>query len=383
MCFERGRGVIESFDARKNVLIVDDVLSSASLLYEIIKNDYNVQIALDARKALELINDLPPDLILLDIRMPGMDGYQLCQELKRNNRTKQIPVIFVTALSEEEHETRGLEFGGNDYISKPINPSITKARIKHQLELNEAQLYLNDQRAFLEKTVQERTRELVMTQEVTIQCMASLAETRDNETGNHILRTRKYVRLLATYLKDRGNSYADFLNDRTVDLLYQSAGLHDIGKVGIPDSILLKPARLTREEFEIMKTHTILGGKALDAAEKSLGTNSFLRFAKEIAYSHHENWDGSGYPYKKCGREIPLSGRLMALADVYDALISKRVYKPPFPHEEAVEIIKKDSGKKFDPVIVECFLDIHDDFRRTALDEVDDEEQRTILLGVS
>jgi putative two-component system response regulator len=371
----------EPFEEKRNILIVDDMLSSASLLYELIKDDYNVQIALDGHKALQLADREPrPDLVLLDIRMPDIDGYEVCRRLQENPKTREIPVIFVTALSEKEHETQGLELGGSDYIAKPINPGITRARIRHQLELKQARESLRNQKLFLEETVRERTRELILTQEVTILCMTNLAETRDNETGNHIQRTRNYIRILSQSLRQHKAHYAEELDDRVVELLHQSAMLHDIGKVGIPDSILMKPAALDKDEFEIMKNHTILGRNALLEAEKKLGSNSFLRYAREIAFTHHENWDGSGYPSGFSGTDIPLSGRLMAVADVYDALISKRVYKPPFTHSKAVEIIAEGRGTKFEPDIIDCFLKDHEQFRIAALHEVDDEEQRQALI---
>lgn len=367
---------------KKQILIVDDILSNASLLYEIIKDDYSVRIALDGSKALEMAAADPrPDLILLDIRMPDIDGYEVCRRLQKNPATREIPVIFVTALSEKDHEALGLEIGGSDYIAKPINPAITRSRIRHQLELKQARESLRDQKTLLEGTVRERTQELNMTQEATILCMTSLAETRDNETGNHIQRTRNYIRILSESLRRNNSPLSGELNDRTIELLHQSAMLHDIGKVGIPDSILLKPSPLDRDEFEIMKNHTVLGRNALLAAEQKLGTNSFLRYAREIAFTHHENWDGSGYPSALSGEEIPLSGRLMAVADVYDALISKRVYKPAFTHARAVEIIHEGKGIKFDPAIVDCFLREQEQFREAALREVDDDEQRQALIG--
>ncbi|MGH8807815.1 MAG: HD-GYP domain-containing protein, partial [Noviherbaspirillum sp.] len=249
-----------------------------------------------------------------------------------------------------------------DYITKPISLPVVEARVRTHLQNKAARDFLQDQNAFLESEVNKRVRELAMIQDVTILAMASLAETRDNETGGHIRRTQHYVRRLALALRDHPR-FASLLTDDAIELIYKSAPLHDIGKVGIPDAILLKPGRLTAEEFEIMKTHTTLGRDAILAAEKQLNApDSFLRFAREIAYSHQEKWDGSGYPEGLAGDAIPVSARLMALADVYDALISKRVYKPAFPHEKAVAIIAEGRGKHFDPDMVDAFIAIADDF---------------------
>jgi putative two-component system response regulator len=252
----------------------------------------------------------------------------------------------------------GFELGGVDYITKPISPPIVLARVKTNLTLKASADFLKDKNAFLEQEVARRTEEVRDIQDVTILTMASLAETRDNETGNHIIRTQHYVKLLAIQLQQHPR-FASHLDDATIDLLFKSAPLHDIGKVGIPDSILLKPGKLTQDEFETMKTHTMLGKSAIEAAESRLGKNvPFLRCAKEIAYSHQEKWDGSGYPEGLAGDAIPLSARLMAIADVYDALISRRVYKPPFSHEAAMAIIEEGRGRHFDPDVVDAFVAI-------------------------
>jgi len=253
-----------------------------------------------------------------------------------------------------------------DYITKPISPAILLARIHTQLQLKASADFLRDKNEFLESQVERRTREVSAIQDVTILALASLAETRDSDTGNHILRTQQYVRALAQHLRDHPR-FSQFLTDYNMLMLFKSAPLHDIGKVGIPDRILLKPGRLTPEEFEIMKTHTTLGRDAIDHAERALGTNvEFLRLAKEIAYSHQEKWDGSGYPQGLAGDAIPVSARLMAVADVYDALISRRVYKEPMPHAQAVDIIRAGSGSHFDPDMVQAFLVIQDTFRDIA-----------------
>jgi putative two-component system response regulator len=347
---------------KKTVLVVDDTPDNIALVSALLKDAYKTKIATSGQKALSIAGaETPPDLILLDIMMPEMDGYEVCARLKESEQTREIPVIFLTAKAQIEDEEHGLELGAIDYITKPISPPILLARVKTHLALKAAQDFLRDQNAILEERVAERTRQLGAVQDVTILAMASLAETRDNETGNHIRRTQNYVRALAIKLKEHPR-FSDFLTDENIELLYKSAPLHDIGKVGIPDRVLLKAGKLTDEEFAIMKTHTTMGRDAIAAAEEKLDvTHSFLRFAREIAYSHQEKWDGTGYPEGLSGDDIPLPARLMAVADVYDALISRRVYKPPFSHEEACRIIRDGRGTHFDPDVVDAFLEIADE----------------------
>jgi putative two-component system response regulator len=260
-----------------------------------------------------------------------------------------------------------------DYITKPISPATVMARVRNHLELKLARDFLKNQSRYLEQEVQKRTREIVAIQDITVRAMALLAETRDNETGNHLRRTQKYVKALAIYLQQHPRFVGE-LNDEAIESLYKSAPLHDIGKVGIPDRILLKPGKLDDAEYEIMKTHTTLGHAALVHAEEEEGQQMpFLRYAKEITLSHQEKWDGSGYPLGLVGDDIPISARLMALADVYDALISKRVYKRAFSHEEARDIIVKGSGSHFDPDIVAAFIAIDAEFQTIATDYADDD----------
>jgi putative two-component system response regulator len=352
---------------RPTVLVVDDTPDNLALISTLLKDTYHVKVAVSGEKALRIATGpRPPDLILLDIMMPQMDGYEVCKRLKATAATQDIPVIFVTARADEEDERIGLELGAVDYITKPISPAILLARVKAQLALKSAADFLRDKNEFLEQQVERRTREVSAIQDVTILAMASLAETRDSDTGNHILRTQQYVRALAIHLRGHPR-FAAFLTDSNIQMLFKSAPLHDIGKVGIPDRILLKPGRLTPEEFEVMKTHTTLGRDAISHAERALGTDvEFLRIAKEIAYSHQEKWDGSGYPQGLVAEAIPISARLMAVADVYDALISRRVYKAPMAHEQAVDIIRAGHGSHFDPDIVAAFLVIEGDFRSIA-----------------
>lgn len=352
---------------RPIVLVVDDTPDNLSLMSSLLKPTYQVKLANNGAKALQVAqSDNPPDLILLDIMMPDMDGYEVCQALKADARTRDIPVIFLTAKVEIEDEQKGLELGAVDYITKPISPPIVLARVETHLSLKRASDFLRDKNAYLESEVQRRAQEITAIQDVTILAMASLAETRDPETGNHIRRTQNYVKALALHLRDDPR-YRETLTDSYIDLLYKSAPLHDIGKVGIPDRILLKPGRFTPDEFELMKTHTTLGFKAIQHAESALGTPvAFLEMAKEIALYHQEKWDGSGYPEGLSGEAIPLSARLMALADVYDALISRRVYKEGMPHEKAVGIIIDGRGSHFAPDLVDVFMAIEDQFREIA-----------------
>jgi len=357
---------------KPTVLIVDDSPDSIALLSSLLRAIYRVKVAISGPKALAIAaGDEAPDLILLDIVMPGMDGYEVCKRLKLDPRTADIPVIFLTGKTDSLDEERGFELGAEDYITKPPSPHIVLARIRTHLRLKAARDFLRDENAYLEAEVERRTGEVGMIQDVTMIALGSLAETRDNDTGNHIRRTQYYIKLLAETLA--GNArFKEYLRSSTIDLLYKSAPLHDIGKVGIPDSILKKPGKLEPEEFEVMKTHTLLGRDAIIAAERRLDSPaSFLALAREIAWSHHEKWDGTGYPRGLSGDDIPLPGRLMAIPDVYDALISKRVYKNAFPHEEAVEIIGKGGGVHFDPDVVDAFLGNADRFRDIAREFAD------------
>ncbi len=371
---------------KPTILVVDDTPENIELLCDVLDAKYRTRIAVNGERALKIaFSDNKPDLILLDIMMPGMSGYEVCQALKANPATRDIPVIFVTAMSEIADEEKGLELGAVDYLTKPISPPIVLARVKTHLAMKSVQDFLRDQNKFLETEIGKRTLELIALQDVTIHAMASLAETRDNETGNHIRRTSLYVKALAEKLSTHPR-FGYFLTEKNIELLFKSAPLHDIGKVGIPDRILLKPGRFEPHEFEIMKTHTTLGRDAILAAEKELGIEvPFLKYAKEIAYSHQEKWDGSGYPQGLAGDAIPISARLMAVADVYDALISKRVYKEGMPHEKAVEIIVQGKGSHFDPDMVDAFLALQDEFRAIAIRYADtdhDIEQKIGKLAV-
>jgi len=356
------------FSQQATVLVVDDTPDNLSLMSGLLKDFYKVKVANGGEKALKIAaSENPPDLILLDIMMPEMDGYEVCDRLKADEKTRDIPIIFLTAKAEVADETRGLDMGAVDYITKPISPPIVLARVRNHLDLKIARDFLKDQNKHLEEEVKKRTKEVAAVQDVTIHAMASLAETRDNETGNHIRRTQLYVKLLADKLRHLPRFKSELDNDKVIDLLFKSAPLHDIGKVGIPDRILLKPGRFEPEEFEIMKRHPTLGRDAIAQAEASLDLAlPFLSVAKEIAYGHQEKWDGSGYPEGLSGDDIPVSARIMAVADVYDALISRRVYKEGMPHEKAVGIILEGKGSHFDPDMVDAFMELADEFKAVA-----------------
>ncbi|MCK5058458.1 MAG: response regulator [Candidatus Aminicenantes bacterium] len=351
--------------SKKTILIVDDIPENIDALIGILGHDYKVKVADRGKTALKIaLSPNPPDLILLDIMMPEMDGYEVCRQLKKNSSTRNIPVIFVTARDEVIDETRGFDLGAVDYITKPFSPPIMMARIRTHLELK-------NHRDNLQDLVRESIRELSFIQEITIESMGILAEYRNPDTGGHIKRTQNYVRILAGHLKNH-LKFKKIFDDETIYWLYISAPLHDIGKVAVPDSILLKTTKLNPGEWEEMKRHTIYGKDIILRSEEKLGFRSFLRLAREIAYTHHEKYDGTGYPQGLRGEEIPISGRLMALADAYDALISKRYYKPSFLHENAVEIITKGDGKTdpghFDPVMLQTFVKVSDTFRQIALE---------------
>ncbi|WP_077037379.1 two-component system response regulator [Pelomonas sp. KK5] len=360
---------------RQTVLVVDDTPDNLALMAGLLKDLYRVRLANSGPKALQFAADAQSaDLILLDVMMPGMNGFEVCERLKADAALRHIPVIFLTAMSATEDETQGLALGAVDFITKPVNPPIVLARVQTHLQLKAAADFLRDQNAFLETEVARRSRELAAIQDVTILAMASLAETRDNETGNHIRRTQHYVKALAEQLRPHPR-FAAALSETFIATLFKSAPLHDIGKVGIPDGVLLKPGRFEPHEMEVMKTHCRLGRDAIQQAEDRLGLQvDFLTVAKQIAYSHQEKWDGSGYPDGLAGDAIPLAARLMAVADVYDALISRRVYKEGMAHETAVRIMVEGRGTHFDPEVIDAFEQIADRFREISQHYADEHD---------
>lgn len=363
--------------APKTILIVDDEPANLKVLVELLKSDYHLLTAYSGENAMQIIRQHGvPELILLDIMMADMDGYEFIEKFYQIKANRNIPIIFVTALDEMQYEEKGLSLGAVDYISKPINPPIVKARINTHLELKRARDLLQKENFLLESEVAKRTEENLFIQEVTIDALAELAETRDSETGNHIIRTQFYVEALAKKML-ANKLYPETLNEHFLNTVVKAAPLHDIGKVGIPDRILLKPGRLTSDEFEIMKTHSQIGGDTLSRAIKramhphhnksySIFSNSlfFLRIAHHIALYHHERWDGTGYPEGLSDNDIPLAARIMSVADVYDAMIMHRVYKPAIKHEFVVEEMMASAGSQFDPEIMQCFAQVTQQFEQ-------------------
>ena len=350
------------FTNKPRVLAVDDNVINLKLLTHILSNQYTFSVALDGQTALEVAKRLTPDIILMDIMMPGMDGYEVCTHLKADPVTAGIPVIFLTARHYLESEEHCFKVGAVDYLEKPFNPAVFIARVALHIELKR----LRDN---LEFYVDERTKELNAVKEGALLGIALLAESRDQGTGDHIWRTTNYMRVIAKTLSTRR---PDLLPLSDIELVVSSAALHDIGKVGIPDAILLKPGVLTAEERSIMQQHPIIGAGVIKQMTRKLGTTSFLHYALDIVSFHHEKWDGSGYPFGLSGEKIPLSACAMALADVYDALVSPRVYKSAFTHEEAVQIILKGDERTkpshFNPLILEIFEEEKDAFWKIAFE---------------
>lgn len=358
----------------RTVLIVDDNPENLTLLGELLCAHHKVRAANSGARALELAAQAPlPDLILLDVMMPRMSGYEVLERLRAEPVTRDIPVIFTTAMNATEDEQRGLELGAVDYLTKPLRPAIVLARVNTHLELAQARSRLRADKAALESEVAQRLHENQVIQEVTIRALARLAETRDNETGNHILRTQEYVRSLAQRVRLHPR-FADQLDERSIALMAKSAPLHDIGKVGIPDHVLLKPGKLTPDEWVIMKTHAKLGADAISRAEADTHEPvTFLVYAKQVAMHHHERWNGSGYPDGLAGDAIPLAARLMAVADVFDAMISRRVYKKPIPFEQVREMMAAERGQHFDPDLLDSFIAGFDAFCDIARQYPDEE----------
>lgn len=360
------------------ILIVDDTKFNIKILVETLSDDYELFVAMNGKSALEFMEKVVPDILLLDIMMPIMDGFEVCAKMKEDKNLKDIPVIFLSAMTDINSKAKAFEMGAIDYITKPFEVQEVKARVKTHLSLKLAQNELAMQNEILNMKVEERTREIVRTQEATLETIANLAEYRDPETGGHINRTKGYIKVLAEKLKEHPK-YKDIINDTIISSYYKASPLHDIGKIGIRDEVLLKPGKLTPLEFEEMKQHSVIGYNTLKMAANQLGDNSFLAYAMEFALHHHEKWDGTGYPDGLKGEEIPISCRLMAIADVYDALISKRIYKPAFSHKKSISIILEESGTHFDPELIEIFKEIHEEFRKIAIQFADSEEERLVL----
>ena len=346
------------------VLIVDEAPDNLILMNGLLQEQYQVMLANSGRAALDVMQQVPrPHLVVLDVALPDMSGYSVCHQLKSSPDTAGIPVIF---LQQQPDEARAFQEGGADVVAKPVAGDVLRARVDTHLRLSHSTELLKQQRNLLEHVVEEVTLELSQMLDAMIWALASLAETREYETPNHLSRVQHYVAALGRQLQTH-KRFSEELSDASIKALFKAAPLHDIGKVSIPDAILLKPDRLTDEEFSVMKMHTVYGRDAIVDVENRLGyTNTFLRYAREIAYSHQEKYDGSGYPEGLAGDAIPMSARLMAVADVYDALISKRVYKPAFTHETAMEMIRQGSGEHFDPDVVDAMLTVEEEFMAIA-----------------
>jgi putative two-component system response regulator len=370
---------------QSTILIVDDEPANLAVLNKILNPEFRIMACKSGEHAMKnALRDPAPDLILLDVMMPEMDGYEVLRRLRQDDKTRDIPVIFVTALDGSVDEERGLKLGAVDYITKPVKPAIVFARVNAHLEIKHARDRLKNQNIWLEAEVTRRMSDNLLIQDASLCALAQLAETRDSDTGNHILRTQAYVEALANKLQGYPQ-YAAKLAEPALNRIVKASPLHDIGKVGIPDRILLKPDKLTDDEWAVMKSHTTIGGEtivnAINRASKHSGHTkgepqpealAFLEAARVIAVSHHEKWDGTGYPDGLAGENIPLSARLMALSDVFDALTTPRVYKKAWPMDRAVQTIMEEKGKHFDPDIAEAFYSLRgtfDDIRRRMADE--------------
>ena len=338
----------------KHIVIVEDDVSNLKFLEKILKPYYKLNLLISGAQALRFLEKNIPDLILLDINMPDMDGYETLSRIKKDNKLDNIPVILISELDNINDDFRGFELGAVDIVSKHI-PQLIINRVKLHLEITE---YKND----LEEKVREKTELIEHLQDVMMLAIAELVECRDENTGGHIKRTANYMKILLDEIVKSG-LYSDILTSDYVRDIIRSAPLHDVGKIGINDATLLKAGRLDDAEFEYMKNHAELGGQTIQRMINETNVESFLYIAKDMAHYHHEKWDGSGYPRGLKGEEIPISARIMAIVDVYDALTTKRPYKEAFSHEKALEIILEGKGKSFDPKIIEIFEKIHHKFK--------------------
>jgi putative two-component system response regulator len=340
------------------VLVVDDVETNVMILEEILKDDYDVITAYNGKEALDKLKNaqIPPKIILLDVVMPQMNGKELFEIIKKEKTFQRIPIIFITAENDSESEL--LAAGAVDFINKPFLPEIVKQRVKNQIALKN---YSDN----LEQMVAEKTEEATRTLENALQGLANVIEHRDLESGEHVKRTQLFVKALIDYLVESNSVYADEIIQLQPDIIVKSMALHDVGKIAIPDKILLKPGKLDPEEYEIMKTHTTRG-KDIIHELGDVKLSMYLKHCEDICYGHHERWDGKGYPRQLKGTEIPLAARLAALADVYDALVCARVYKVAMPYQEALDIIAQGRGTQFDPIIADAIVNIQNEFQEIS-----------------
>jgi putative two-component system response regulator len=367
---------------RARIMVVDDSLTNLKFVKTALCETYDVFTVPSAAKMFALIETDAPSLILLDINMPEMDGIEALKKLKGDGATRDIPVIFITARSDMESEVYGLSLGAVDYISKPFEPQILKKRVEIHLTIESQRKTMERQKLELQnfndnlrRMVEEKTGSVLELQRAILNTLAEVVESRDEITGGHVHRTNKWLKIMLDGLRKSG-VYGEEISGWDVDLILQSSQLHDVGKISISDSILKKPGKLTPDEFELMKHHSVFGARIIDKIGENMSDNDFLTQSKIFALTHHEKWDGSGYPYNLKGNEIPLQGRLMAIADVYDALTSDRPYKKAFTHEESVRIIMDGRGTHFDPLLADVFGQMEDQFR------ADTAARRLILAGV-
>jgi len=354
-------------NTRKKIFIVDDVPANLSIGRNLLKEFYDVYPAPSAAKLFEILEKVIPDLVLLDIDMPEMDGYQAIKIMKADTRFRDIPVIFLTAKDDEASEMEGFDLGALDYITKPFSGPLLLRRISNLLLIEQQKHDLKDYADNLEVKVKEKTDEIYNLQNAILATVTDLVEFRDKSTGGHIIRTQRYLKVLVDELFN-WEEYKEEIEKWNMDFFVTSAQLHDVGKIAITDLILNKPGKLDPEEFEIMKTHTTVGVEATERIMNETKEHSFLLHALLIAGTHHEKWDGSGYPGGLSGKNIPLEGRLMAIVDVYDALVSERPYKKAFDHEKACGIIEENAGSHFDPTLVEVFKKVKDMFEKIKND---------------
>jgi len=348
---------------RETIVIVDDDRTNLTAARNTLASKYDVATVPSGEKLFMLLKKVTPSLILLDVEMPGMDGYEVMKELKSKEKTAHIPVIFLTSKIDPESEIKGLGLGAVDYITKPFSRELLMKRIDLHIIFEKQRKELLKYNLTLESEVDKKTKTVVELQNAILKTVAELVECRDNVTGGHIERTQHYLRLLVDYMIDHG-VYAEELLSWDIELFIMSSQLHDVGKISIKDEILMKPGKLNEDEFDTMKMHTVYGVEIIRRIEESATEKEFLLFAEIMAGSHHEKWNGKGYPYGLKGNDIPLQGRLMAIADVYDALTDERPYKKAFTHEKSIGIIKEERGEHFDPQIADVFLMYEKEFER-------------------
>ena len=352
---------------RSKIIIVDDAITNLTLGKNALAEKYDVFTAPSGAKLFQLLERLTPDMILLDIEMPNISGYEVIEKLKCSEETEAIPVIFLTSIIDPESEVKGLSLGAIDYITKPFSRELLLKRIEVHLLIEAQKKELKNYSQNLEKMVSKKTETVFELQNAILKTVAELVESRDNITGGHIERTQEYLALFIDFLLNH-NIYTEEFATWDINLFIMSSQLHDVGKISISDSILMKPDKLSDEEVEEMKHHTVYGIKIIEKIEGSTPESAFLKHAKILAGTHHEKWDGTGYPFGLKGTGIPLQGRLMAIVDVYDALTNDRPYKIAYTHDESVEIIRKGKGTQFDPVLTDIFLKHEKEFEKIMLE---------------